>query len=317
MRGGLDAVARPSGGLVARAPRAGSGTASRRWSWAARSCGWSSARSFMIALSLPYWFQAHPDGEGRGIKTGLAGISTLARRHPDQGSLRPAAWRSSRRQGCEASADIVIEADGVGTPARQPGAPGELAPEYADRGGHARGLDRRRSQPGNAGAAAGERRRLGRAGPIPLAGAATDSQGEAAVAAIASLRDTYVPEAFDGTSAHRPGRRRHGVREGLLRHLRPVHAADHPGGAGVVVHPAHVVFRSIVVPVKAIIMNLLSVGAAYGLIVLVFQKGGPAIGEIDREPARASSRSMRSRRGCRCSCSRSCSGSRWTTTCSC
>jgi RND superfamily putative drug exporter len=34
-----------------------------------------------------------------------------------------------------------------------------------------------------------------------------------------------------------------------------------------------VVFRSIVVPVKSIIMNLLSVGAAYGLVVLVFQKG--------------------------------------------
>ena len=34
-----------------------------------------------------------------------------------------------------------------------------------------------------------------------------------------------------------------------------------------------VVFRSIVVPVKAILMNLLSVGAAYGLLVLVFQKG--------------------------------------------
>jgi putative drug exporter of the RND superfamily len=32
-------------------------------------------------------------------------------------------------------------------------------------------------------------------------------------------------------------------------------------------------FRSIVVPAKAIVMNLLSVGAAYGLIVLVFQKG--------------------------------------------
>ena len=40
-----------------------------------------------------------------------------------------------------------------------------------------------------------------------------------------------------------------------------------------------VVFRSLVVPAKAIVMNLLSVGAAYGLIVLVFQKGGPAIGE--------------------------------------
>jgi RND superfamily putative drug exporter len=33
------------------------------------------------------------------------------------------------------------------------------------------------------------------------------------------------------------------------------------------------VFRSIVVPAKAIVMNLLSVGAAYGLIVLVSQKG--------------------------------------------
>jgi uncharacterized membrane protein YdfJ with MMPL/SSD domain len=34
-----------------------------------------------------------------------------------------------------------------------------------------------------------------------------------------------------------------------------------------------VAFRSIVVPIKAILMNLLSVGAAYGLLVLVFQKG--------------------------------------------
>ena len=33
------------------------------------------------------------------------------------------------------------------------------------------------------------------------------------------------------------------------------------------------VFGSIVVPIKAIIMNLLSVGAAYGLMVLVFQHG--------------------------------------------
>jgi len=34
-----------------------------------------------------------------------------------------------------------------------------------------------------------------------------------------------------------------------------------------------VAFRSIVIPVKAILMNLLSVGASYGLMVLVFQKG--------------------------------------------
>jgi RND superfamily putative drug exporter len=34
-----------------------------------------------------------------------------------------------------------------------------------------------------------------------------------------------------------------------------------------------VAFRSIVIPIKAILMNLLSVGATYGLLVLVFQNG--------------------------------------------
>ena len=34
-----------------------------------------------------------------------------------------------------------------------------------------------------------------------------------------------------------------------------------------------VTFRSIVIPIKAIILNLLSVGAAYGILVLIFQKG--------------------------------------------
>jgi uncharacterized membrane protein YdfJ with MMPL/SSD domain len=34
-----------------------------------------------------------------------------------------------------------------------------------------------------------------------------------------------------------------------------------------------VTFRSIVIPIKAIILNLLSVGAAYGVLVLVFQQG--------------------------------------------
>ena len=34
-----------------------------------------------------------------------------------------------------------------------------------------------------------------------------------------------------------------------------------------------VTFRSIVVPIKAIVLNLLSVGAAYGVLVWVFQQG--------------------------------------------
>ena len=34
-----------------------------------------------------------------------------------------------------------------------------------------------------------------------------------------------------------------------------------------------VTFRSLVIPIKAIVLNLLSVGAAYGVLVLVFQRG--------------------------------------------
>ncbi len=44
----------------ASAPRAASGTASPASSWGVRCCGSPSAALFMIALSLPYWFQGSP-----------------------------------------------------------------------------------------------------------------------------------------------------------------------------------------------------------------------------------------------------------------
>ena len=55
-------------------------------------------------------------------------------------------------------------------------------------------------------------------------------------------------------------------------------------------------FRSIVIPIKAIILNLLSVGAAYGVLVLVFQQAGASRCSASRAPARSS-------RSCRCSSS--------------
>ena len=70
-----------------------------------------------------------------------------------------------------------------------------------------------------------------------------------------------------------------------------------------------VTFRSIVIPIKAIVLNLLSVGAAYGVLTLVFQNGW-AEGLLDFNSNGAIAP------GCRCSCSWSCSASRWTTTCS-
>ena len=132
---------------------------------------------FMLALSLPYWFQAHPDGEGRGIKTGLAGISTL----PDGIQTKEAfdlLVEKFPKAGLEATADIVIEADGVGTPGAQPGAPGELASEYA---AAVDTLETSIADDPNLGTPAPPQ--VSADGTvalvsIPLAGEATDSQGE-------------------------------------------------------------------------------------------------------------------------------------------
>ena len=100
-----------------------------------------------------------------------------------------------------------------------------------------------------------------------------DPSGAAATRAIDRLRDDYVPAAFDGSDAT--------VLVGgetafskdffeLADRYMPIVFALVLGLSFLLLT---VVFRSIVVPIKAIIMNLLSVGAAYGLIVLVFQKG--------------------------------------------
>ena len=54
-----------------------------------------------------------------------------------------------------------------------------------------------------------------------------------------------------------------------------------------------VVFRSIVVPLKAVIMNMLSIGAAYGVMVAVFQWGwGKSLigARVHRARSRASCR---------------------------
>ena len=60
-------------------------------------------------------------------------------------------------------------------------------------------------------------------------------------------------------------------------------------------------FRSVYIPALSICLNLLSVGAAYGLMVLIFQDG-------HLEGCSASPPTAGSPRGCRCSCSCCCSG---------
>jgi len=235
--------------------------------------------SFLIILSLPYWFQAHPEDNGRGIKTGLSGISTL----PDATQSKQAfdiLVQEFPKAGSQAKAQIVIEADGVGTAGAQPGAPGQLAPEYADA---VQNLETAIAQDPNLGTPAAPL--VSQDGSvalieIPLAGAATDAQGEAAVQVISDLRSDYVPAAFGTTGAREV---LVGGDTAFVKDFFDVSQRYTPLIILVVLTLSFIlltiVFRSLVVPAKAIVMNLLSVGAAYGLIVLVFQKGGPAIGE--------------------------------------
>ncbi|HEX6330300.1 MAG TPA: MMPL family transporter [Actinomycetota bacterium] len=101
-----------------------------------------------------------------------------------------------------------------------------------------------------------------------------DPTSDAATEGLRELRATMVPEAFAGVG---------GVE--VLVGGEPAMWADFLDVAdryqwivlafvlGLSFLLLMVVFRSIVVPLKAIAMNLLSVGAAYGALVLVFQKG--------------------------------------------
>jgi uncharacterized membrane protein YdfJ with MMPL/SSD domain len=105
---------------------------------------------------------------------------------------------------------------------------------------------------------------------VPIGG---DPVSERAIAAVRELRDEVVPRAFAGVDAEVlvTGE----TAEELDYHttvdswLVPVFAFV----LGLSFVLLTIAFRSIVVPLKAIVLNLLSVGAAYGLLVLVFQEG--------------------------------------------
>ena len=104
--------------------------------------------------------------------------------------------------------------------------------------------------------------------PVPGAPSSVD-----AFDLIKRLRGDYIPAAFSGVEveAHVGGISAEYLDfDTQLRTYLPVIFAFILGVSFILLL---VVFRSIVIPIKAIIMNLLSVGAAYGLMVLVFQKG--------------------------------------------
>ena len=104
---------------------------------------------------------------------------------------------------------------------------------------------------------------------VPTVG---DGIEDSSIRAMEELRDNLVPAAFGslgGVSADVTGSAAETVdfNDNMKSHL--------PYVFGFVLTAAFllllVTFRSIVIPIKAILLNLLSVGAAYGVLVLVFQ----------------------------------------------
>jgi RND superfamily putative drug exporter len=100
-----------------------------------------------------------------------------------------------------------------------------------------------------------------------------DPSSDAATSAIARIRDDYVPAAFEGVNAEVLVGGDTAFNNDLFDVTDTYTPIVFAFVLGLSFLLLMIVFRSIVVPLKAIVMNLLSVGAAYGLMVLVFQEG--------------------------------------------
>ena len=102
---------------------------------------------------------------------------------------------------------------------------------------------------------------------------AGDVSSDESIVGILRLRDDYIPEAFASVSAEvLVGGDTATVIDSVavVWQYVPFIMAAVLGASFILLLIA---FRSIVVPLKAVVMNLLSVGAAYGMVVLVFQHG--------------------------------------------
>ena len=91
--------------------------------------------------------------------------------------------------------------------------------------------------------------------------------------AVKRLRNTHVPAAFDGVDATVLVTGETAFNIDFFKVADDAAFVVFPFVLGMSFLLLLLVFRSIVVPLKAIILNLLSVGATYGIIVLIFQKG--------------------------------------------
>jgi putative drug exporter of the RND superfamily len=108
---------------------------------------------------------------------------------------------------------------------------------------------------------------------IMYAGVAGDPLSKQGMDAVERLRADFIPEAFNGSTA----KVLTAGDTAMILDFNRTTSTYTPIIFAFILLLSFVIltlaFRSIVIPATAIVMNMLSVGAAYGLMVLVFQKG--------------------------------------------
>jgi uncharacterized membrane protein YdfJ with MMPL/SSD domain len=204
------------------------------------------AGGLMIALAIPA-FSMHTINPGvAGLPRSLPIMQTYDR-------------IQEKFPGGPLPASVVVQADDVTAPQVQAGI-AELQKVAADTKGFGQPITTT-TNPGNDLEVV----------DIPLAGDGTDAKSEAA---LATLRDSVIPQTIGGVSGVEVNVT--GMTAGskdfndtIKSHL-PIVFAFVLGLAFILLL---VTFRSIVIPIKAIVLNLLSVGASYGILTLVFQDG--------------------------------------------
>ena len=202
------------------------------------------AGGLLVAATVPFF----------DINTGTSGVSEL----PDDFRAKQGyeAIRAEFGFGLDAPAEIVIDAD-VGSDLVQ-AAIGRLTDSLDSDAGF-----------GTATLTNNEVGDLALLSSPLLAGPST----EEGIDSVRKLRDEYIPQAFSGVTADVlvTGRTAEEIDTiEMARRYLPIVIALVLALSFVLLT---MVFRSIVIATKAIIMNLLSVGAAYGILVLVWQKG--------------------------------------------
>jgi RND superfamily putative drug exporter len=200
--------------------------------------------SLLLALAVPVF----------GLHVGTSGVTAL----PDRFESKHG-YAALQRDFPGATSDPVeiVVAEGASQPAAQ-AALAQLRTRLANDGRFGRG-EIERSADGDAALLT-----------VPVEG---DPSADDAVAAVRDLRSTVVPAAFENTDAE--------VLVGGTTSENIDYFDSVIGPApwvialvlGLTLVFLTVVFRSLVVAGTAVALNLLSVGAAYGLLVLVFQHG--------------------------------------------